>query len=419
MGKVIAIVGGQFGDEGKGKIVDFLSEKANVVARYQGGNNAGHTVVVGDKKFKFHLIPSGILHKGIINIIGNGTVIDIDVLAGEIKNLMNNGHEVTDKNLVISSSAHVILPKHIEEDKKTGSRIGTTARGIGPCYTDKIARRGTRISDFVKQGNETANFLRPFVKESYLVINKEISSGKNILIEGAQATLLDVDHGTYPYVTSSNASIGGACTGLGIGPKKINEVLGVFKAYITRVGGGPLVTELGDEKQLSAEKMQDSISEKDLENANRDDEYYQGKVLRKQGNEYGTTTGRARRCGWFDAVAAKYSIMINGMDAIGIMKLDVLTGLKKIKICTAYNYKEKILKDFPLDTSALTECKPVYEEFDGWDEDITGATSFMDLPKAAKNYIERLSKILNIPIYIVSVGPERNQTLILDKRFGF
>ena len=419
MSKVIAIVGGQFGDEGKGKIVDFLSNKAGVVARYQGGNNAGHTVMVNGRKFKFHLIPSGILHNDVINIIGNGTVIDTKILSEEIKNLMNTGYEVSAKNLIISSNAHVILPRHVEEDRKTGGRIGTTTRGIGPCYADKISRKGIRMCDFVKENNDTAVFLKPFVKDAYLEINRLIDNGRNVLLEGAQGTMLDIDHGTYPYVTSSNASIGGACTGLGISPKKIDTIIGVFKAYITRVGSGTLVTELGTESLLMNEKMEDTLSEKELINANNGDEYLLGRVLRKQGHEYGTTTGRPRRCGWFDAVAARYTIIINGLDAMAITKLDVLTKLIKIKLCTAYKYNGKLIKDFPVDTSILAKCEPIYEELPGWEESISDVRNPNELPDNAKNYIKRIQEILNLPIFIVSVGADREQTLVLDNTFGF
>ncbi len=419
MGKVILIVGGQFGDEGKGKVVDYLAEKTDVVARYQGGNNAGHTVVAHGKKFKFHLIPSGILHNGVLNIIGNGTVIDPNVLVREIKNLREAGIEISPNNFVISNNAHVILPKHIEEDKRTGGKIGTTFSGIGPCYADKIARRGLRIGEFIKQNDESAKYLKEFAKDTYLIINNAIDDEKNVVIEGAQATLLDIDHGTYPYVTSSNASAGGACTGLGIGPKKIQEVIGVSKAYITRVGGGNFPTELGSEELLKKESRKKKLSQEDIGKANSGDEYFQGKVMRKQGSEYGTTTGRARRCGWYDAVAGKYSIIINGLDAVVITKLDVLTNLKKIKICTAYKYRGETIKNFPTDISVLAECKPVYEELSGWDNDITNAKNFSDLPKNAQNYINRLKEILGVPIYIVSVGPDRSQTIVLDKRFGY
>ncbi|MEK6808731.1 MAG: adenylosuccinate synthetase, partial [Nanoarchaeota archaeon] len=278
---------------------------------------------------------------------------------------------------------------------------------------------GTRMSDFIRQDDEMGRFLKPYVTDTSLIINKLIEQHKNILLEGAQGTLLDIDHGTYPYVTSSNPTIGGVCTGLGISPKKITEILGVFKAYITRVGSGALVTELGNEEILKSENPDESVTEGDLKNANNGDEYYQGRVLRKNGYEYGTTTGRARRCGWFDAVAGRYSITINGLDAIIITKLDVLTGLKKIKVCIGYTHNGQSIKDFTNDIKILSECKPVYEEFDGWEEEIRNVKSYHGLPKNAQNYLRRLGEILSVPIYIASVGAERDETIILDERFGF
>lgn len=419
MGKTIAVVGTQWGDEGKGKIVDFLTEKADVIARYQGGNNAGHTVVIGKEKFKFHLIPSGVLHKGKLNIIGNGVVIDPKVLVSEIDSLVNRGYKVDENNLVISSSAHVILPKHIEEDKKTGKKIGTTARGIGPCYKDKIARCGLRISEFIKNYSYESTRLKKFVRDSYLIINKAIDEGKNILLEGAQGTMLDIDHGTYPYVTSSNPIAGGACTGLGISPKKINVILGVAKAYITRVGAGPFPTELGTEEEMKNENKESGLTEEDFYRANKGEEYYIGKILRKQGQEYGTTTGRPRRCGFFDTVIARYAKIINGLDALVITKLDVLSGLNQIKICVAYKYKNKILKEFPVDQEIFRECKPVYEELNGWDVNLSEIKSFDELPINAKRYLKRIEKYVKIPIAIVSIGPEREKTFILNEEYLF
>jgi len=414
---VIAIIGGQFGDEAKGAIVDYLAEKADVVARFAGGNNAGHTVCIKDQVFKFHLIPSGIVHKK-LNIVGNGTVIDPKVLVKEIEDLEKRGFKITDKNLVISSSAHVITEKQIEEDK-TDKKIGTTGRGIGPCYRDKISRTGKRISDFIKEENKEAKRIKPLVKDTYLIINEAIENKKNVLTEGAQGTLLDIDHGTYPFVTSSNPTAGGACTGLGIGPTKIDEVIGVFKAYITRVGRGPLPTEQGTDKQTMNELKDQKLSSDDILKANGNNPYYIGKVLRKQGGEYGTTTGRARRTGFFDAVAAKYAIKINGLSSIVITKLDVLTNLKKIKICTHYEINGKKTDNFPLNLEDLEKAKPVYIEMDGWDNDLTNVTNYEKLPDNAKAYLKKLEEILKTKICIVKVGPKRNQTIILDKKHLF
>ncbi|MBW2984367.1 adenylosuccinate synthetase [Candidatus Woesearchaeota archaeon] len=422
MGKVIIIVGGAFGDEGKGKIVDFLAEKADVVARATGGNNAGHTVVIGDETYKFHLIPSGIVHKDKLNICGNGMVIDPAVFVGELKKLEEKGYKITDKQLVVSSSAHVILPEHIEEDKRTGGKIGTTARGIGPCYRDKIVRTGLRMSEFVKRQSKEAEIIRPLVKDTYPIINEAISAGKNVLVEGAQGTMLDIDHGTYPYVTSSNPTAGGACTGLGIGPTKIDKVIAILKAYTTRVGGGPFPTELGTAEQTKAEGTWDKIKPyfedartEALERANDNDKYHQGKYMRLQGREYGTTTGRPRRTGWFDGVVAKYAVMINGLSSAVLTKLDVLTGLEKLKLCTHYELDGKKIENFPTDLDVLSKCRPVYEELDGWSDDLSKAAKFDSLPAAAKTYVKRLQKLIGIPLSIVSVGPERTQTIVLKR----
>ena len=424
MTQTIIVVGGQWGDEGKGKIVDFLAEKADVVIRYAGGNNAGHTVVVGDKKFKFHLIPSGIVHQK-LNIIGNGTVVDPEVLVSEIESLEKMGFKIDDK-LVVSSSAHTILPKHREEDNPKKSlqakKIGTTGRGIGPCYRDKIARTGMRISEFVESDSEIARKIKPLVRDTCFIINEAIESGKRVLFEGAQGTLLDIDHGTYPFVTSSNPTAGGALTGTGVGPTKIDSVIGVFKAYTTRVGAGPFPTELGSEEQTNAEGRWDDVEakyrealEEALKKANEGDEYYQGKYMRLKGMEYGTTTGRPRRTGWFDGVAARYSVMINGMSAIAIMKLDVLGGLKRIKICKAYEVDGEVTENFILNTKKLWEVKPVYEEVPGWEEDIGDARSFDELPENARNYLKKIEETARAKIAIVSVGPRRDQTIVLDE----
>tara|TARA_Y100000310_G_scaffold128407_3_gene127615 strand:+ start:3036 stop:4202 length:1167 start_codon:yes stop_codon:yes gene_type:complete len=388
MPKNIAIIGAQFGDEGKGKIIDFLAEQADVVARFNGGNNAGHTIIVGEEETILHLIPSGILHKGTINIIGNGVVVDPKVLQEEIDNLKSKNVKVTPDNLIISENAHTILDKHIQKDKEKNKHLGTTARGIGPTYEDKIARSGIRVGDYAKDDSK----LKPFVKNTTLMINNLIDKNKKVLFEGAQGTLLDIDHGTYPYVTSSNTISGGICTGLGVGPKKVGNVIGIVKAYITRVGSGPLPTELKDEI---------------------------GKQIQDTGKEVGATTGRARRCGWFDALIGKYAVMVNGLDAVVLTKLDVLSGLEEIKICVGYKYKDKIIKDFTTDIEVLENCEPVYEELSGWSEDISKVKNFNELPQNAKKYIKRIEELLEVPICIVSVGPERNQTLTLKKEFLF
>ena len=427
MANNIAVIGMQFGDEGKGKIIDFLAEDANVVVRFNGGNNAGHTILVNNEKTVLHLIPSGILHSGKINIIGNGLVVDPKVLTKEIENLKDKGVKVTPDNLVVSENAHVILDKHIEEDKEKNKHLDTTARGIGPAYTDKVARSGLRIIDYVKQNSK----LKPFVKNSTLLINVIIDRNKKVLFEGAQGTLLDIDHGTYPYVTSSNATAGGICTGLGIGPKKIDKVLGVTKAYITRVGNGPLPTELGTEQETKKEEsyneLKSSLSEEGFEmlmkkiqkKANEGDEYQQGRLLRMNGVEYGATTSRPRRTGWFDALIGKYAVMVNGLDAITLTKLDVLSGLETVKICVGYKYKDKIIKNFTTNLEILKNCKPIYEELPGWKENLNKIKNFKELPSNAKNYIERIEELLNVPVCIISIGPERKQTLVVRKEFLF
>jgi adenylosuccinate synthase len=409
----IVIIGGQYGDEGKGSITDFLGDRSDIIARCQGGNNAGHTVVINGKEHKLHLIPSGILRENKLNIIGNGTVIDPDVLCKEIEQVETLGKEVNEKNLVISSTAHIIQEKHKEDDKATGQKIGTTRRGIGPCYMDKVARTGIRVYDYIKQDNTSANQLRPLVKDTAVLLNSLLKKGKSLLVEGAQATLLDIDHGTYPFVTSSNASAGGACTGLGIGPTKIDEVIGVFKAYISRVGEGPFVTELGSYDECKNENKNEALTEEDINKANNDDEYIQGKVLRKQGHEYGTTTSRPRRCGWFDMVAAKYAVAVNGMNKFALTKLDVLTGFEKIKVCIGYEYKNNKLSEMPLQSEILEKCKPMYEELSGWKEDLTAITAIKDLPKNAQNFVRYIEEKLEIPVFIVSIGPGREQTIVI------
>ena len=403
----IAVIGMQWGDEGKGKIIDFLAENADVVARFNGGNNAGHTINAAGRKIVLHTIPSGILHNKKLNIIGNGVVVDPKVLLEEISQLEKEKIKVNPSNLAVSDNAHVILPHHISEDKKLGGVIGTTGRGIGPAYADKVSRIGLKIRDFVSKevfkkryGREEfyeeyveyAEKISDFVADTSLLINKEINSGKKILFEGAQGTLLDVDHGTYPYVTSSNTIAGGVCTGLGIGPKKINSVMGVIKAYTTRVGSGPFPTEITDSY---------------------------GEKIQKKGNEFGSTTGRSRRVGWFDGLIAKYAIRLNGIDSIAVTKLDVFDTLDKIKICVAYKYKGAVLNEFTNDVRVLSRCTPVYEEFEGWWDDITKVKSFENVPNNAKKYLRRIQELLGVPISIVSIGPDREQTIVLKREFVF
>ena len=391
MPRNIAVIGAQFGDEGKGKVIDFLAEKADVIARFNGGNNAGHTIVAEKKKFILHLIPSGILHRNKINVIGNGVVVDPEVLFEEIAHLSRGGIKVTPENLVVSSSAHMILPEHIEEDKAKGSKIGTTGRGIGPAYAAKAARKGTRVIDYI-QKKKYSEKLKPFVKDTSLLINQFLDQNKKILFEGAQGTLLDIDHGTYPFVTSSNAISGGICTGLGIGPKRIDKITGVVKAYVTRVGNGPFPTELNDKT---------------------------GERIQKAGNEFGSTTGRARRVGWFDAVMAKYAARINSFDSMIITKLDVLSGLEKIKICVGYRRKEKRTEEFTTNLEELENSEPIYIVMDGWDDDISNVKQFEDLPKNAKDYLRRVEQLVKIPVSMVSLGPGREQTLILRRNEFF
>tara|TARA_Y100000310_G_C20637810_1_gene792157 strand:+ start:424 stop:1647 length:1224 start_codon:yes stop_codon:yes gene_type:complete len=403
----IAVIGMQWGDEGKGKIIDFLAEKADVVARFNGGNNAGHTLNVGDKKTVLHLIPSGILHPKKLNIIGNGVVVDPKVITDKMDELRGNKVKISPENLFISSNAHVILPWHIEEDKEKGKALGTTKRGVGPCYADKISRVGLKMQHFVNEaifkkrcGEHPfyeeylgyANTLKKYVSDTSILINNALDKGAKVLFEGAQATLLDIDHGTYPFVTSSNTTAGGICTGLGIGPTKVNSIMGILKAYTSRVGEGPFPTELTD-----------SVGEK----------------LREKGKEFGSTTGRPRRCGWLDIVAAKYSVRINGLHSVALLKLDVLDGMEKLNICVGYKYKGKVLNEFTTDLNVLTNCDPIYEVFDGWWEDTSKITEFDKMPPNAKKYIKRVEQLLGIPISIISVGPRRDQTIIRNAGFVF
>jgi len=401
----IAVIGMEWGDEGKGKIVDFLAEKADIIARFNGGNNAGHTIEANNKKIVVHLVPSGVMYKNKLNIVGNGLVIDPKTLLQEIKNLDKNGIKISPQNLAISENAHVILPHHIAEDRQAGSRIGTTGRGIGPAYTDKAARIGLRMQDFIDDsifkkrfGEEEfyreykgyAEELKPFVNDTAGIINTAIDNNKKIIFEGAQGTLLDVDHGTYPFVTSSSATAGGACTGLGISPRKVQSVMGVCKAYKTRVGNGPFPTEITGAV---------------------------GQKIQKIGREFGATTGRERRVGWFDALVGKYAVMVNGIDSIALTKLDVFTTIDKLKICVAYKHKGNILKDFTTSIKILQNCQPVYEELDGWWDDITKVRSYDRLPNNAKKYLRRIEELLKVPISIISVGPKREQTIVARSEF--
>ena len=427
----VIIVGAQWGDEGKGKVVDIYTEYADDVVRYQGGNNAGHTLVVGTEKTVLHLIPSGILHEGKRCVIGNGVVLDPKVFLEEIENLKKRGYMKDDRQLVVDGNVHIIMPYHkaidLAREQSSGSRrIGTTGRGIGPTYEDKIGRRGIRLCDpirpqvFVSKRREVLpekNFLLEKLRgapplseeaiiteyegyarqlERYLgnasvILNQSIAAKRNILFEGAQGSLLDVDHGTYPYVTSSSTTAGGACTGSGVGPRFIDAVIGISKAYVTRVGEGPFPTELTDEM---------------------------GEMLRQAGQEFGATTGRPRRTGWFDAVALREAVRVNGLTGLAITKLDVLNDLETIKICTAYSHRGQLLTDFPTDVELLRECLPVYEEIAGWQSDISGATSLDDLPANARKYLEKLEEITGCPIALVSVGPRRDQTMQLKNPFA-
>jgi adenylosuccinate synthase len=418
----LAVLGAQWGDEGKGKIVDLLTPRFDIVARYQGGHNAGHTVYVNGNKFVLRLVPSGILHDGIICVIGNGVVVDPDALFAEMDELARNGITVG-RRLVLSDKAHLILPYHrdldlLSEARRGERKIGTTSRGIGPAYEDKIARRGIRVGDLADpkaleqnvRDNVTARNrlvhdstmdwkpvyerllghaarLAPMVADVSLLLNDAMRSGKAILFEGAQGTLLDIDHGTYPYVTSSNASIGGVCTGLGVGPRAIGAVLGVVKAYTTRVGEGPLPTELTGEM---------------------------GNRLRDSGNEYGAVTGRPRRCGWYDAVAVRYSVRVNGLDALALTKLDVLDAIESIDICTAYRCGSRTLTEFPSDLGQLAACEPVYETWPGWPAPTRGVRRFEDLPQNARRYIARLEEVSGVPAAIISTGSERDDTILRD-----
>jgi adenylosuccinate synthase len=427
----VVIVGAQWGDEGKGKVVDIYTENADAVVRYQGGNNAGHTLVVGNEKTVLHLIPSGILHEGKKCIIGNGVVLDPKVFIEEIEGLKKKGYMQDDSQLVIDRNVHIIMPYHkkidIARENKPGERrIGTTGRGIGPTYEDKVGRRGIRLTDLVNptifaqklkeflpeknfllenflkdpaldeqqildEYNGYGEVLKKYMGNASLLLDVCRKAGKNILFEGAQGSLLDIDHGTYPYVTSSSTIAGGATTGSGFGPRFITEVIGISKAYVTRVGEGPFPTELHDEM---------------------------GETLRKAGSEFGATTGRPRRTGWFDAVALREAVRTNGLTGLAITKLDVLDELDSIKVCTAYSYQGEMLEEFPQDANILKECKPVYEEIEGWKCPISSATSYEELPEKVKNYLTKIEEITGCPVALASVGPRRDQTIQLRNPFA-
>ena len=426
----VIVVGTQWGDEGKGKVVDLLSESTDFIVRFQGGNNAGHTLVVENKKFILHLVPSGILHRSKTCCIGNGVVIDPGVLLGEIEKLRAHQVQVNPDNLVISGQAHVIMTYHREVDnarelRKGKGKIGTTGRGIGPCYEDKASRTGIRIHELVRQklfteklkvNLEEKNFylekflgakpldynliadeylaygeqLRPYVGDVSQLLEQARRQGKNILFEGAQGTHLDIDHGTYPFVTSSNAVAGGACCGAGVGPTHIDTVVGICKAYTTRVGGGPFPTELEDEI---------------------------GMHLQKEGAEFGSTTGRPRRCGWLDMVVLRNATRLNGLNSLAITKLDVLTGLKEIRIATSYVHEASAMETFPFECFTLEKCDPSYKSFSGWSEDISSARDFSDLPVKTQRYLRAIEELAEVPLSIISVGPGRSQTILLRNPF--
>lgn len=422
----LVIVGAQWGDEGKGKITDYIAEKADYVVRYQGGSNAGHTVEVNDEKFMLHLIPSGILYQDKTCIIGNGVVVDLEELITEISGLQARGIDTS--HLKISLKAPVVLPYHkkIDEMQDRSQKIGTTKRGIGPAYEDKFNRTGFRISDFLQPDDaikermqavvayknqilgkiyqepgfdaaaiyertlEQINILRGNLADTSVMVYDAIKSGKKVLFEGAQGTLLDIDHGTYPFVTSSSPTAGGACTGSGVGPTCIERVMGIAKAYTTRVGEGPFPTELNDSL---------------------------GELLRERGAEFGVTTGRARRCGWLDAVILRYAARVNGLTDWAITKLDVLDTFKTIKICTGYRYKGQLLSEFPENINILTQCQPEYTEVEGWQTDISRVHEYSELPPAAKAYIARIEDITGIKASVIAVGPGRAQTIVTDPTF--
>jgi adenylosuccinate synthase len=426
----VAIIGAQWGDEGKGKVVDLFTCDADIIVRFQGGNNAGHTLVVNGKKTVLHLVPSGALHPNKLCVIGNGVVVDPEILIDEIDALKAEGHLLDDSSLRISEEGHLIMPYHkaidlARERLRGKGKIGTTGRGIGPAYEDKVARVGIRFIDLLEEDTfreklrhnieekniylkailkeKTLDFdeihdgyagyrerLKPHIANTSLLLDREMRAGKKVMFEGAQGTLLDVDHGTYPYVTSSNTSAGGACTGSGVGPQHIHYVIGISKAYTTRVGSGPFVTEL-----FGAE----------------------GETLKREGVEFGATTGRARRCGWFDAVGVRHAVRVNGITGIALTKLDVLTGFKKIPICTGYRFAGQVYDEFPASSKVLENAEPVLEEMEGWSQAITAVRQFSELPVAAQRYVQRIEKVLDTEIILVSVGPGREQTILLRNPF--
>lgn len=423
----VVVVGLQWGDEGKGKITDFLAGQADLVVRFQGGNNAGHTVVVGEEEFKLHLVPSGILYPGKLCVLGNGVVINPGVLLQELNGLKKRGIDI--RGMRISDRAHVIMPYHpildqLDESSRTIGKIGTTGRGIGPAYVDKYARydsirmvdlldretfkeklaeiiriknrlleqvyqeRGVDFQNIYEEYSSYAEQLREYVTDTSVLINRALQDGKKVLFEGAQGTLLDIDHGTYPFVSSSSPTAGGACVGTGVGPTRIDKVVGVIKAYSTRVGEGPFPTELPE----------------NLVSMLRDG----------RGREYGVTTGRPRRCGWFDGVIGEYSVRVNGVDSLVVMKLDVLDGMETVKLCTGYRYRNSVLKEFPANLKVLAECTPIYEEMPGWRKETTQAKQFSDLPVQAQDYLKRISELAGAPISMVSVGWRRDETILVN-----
>ena len=426
----VAVIGAQWGDEGKGKIVDLLAQQSDVVVRFQGGNNAGHTLVVNGQKTILHVIPSGALHRDKVCVIGNGVVLDAEVLLHELQELRQQGHLQNDSQLRISEQAHLIMPYHraidqARERMRGAGKIGTTGRGIGPTYEDKAARVGIRVIDLLEEDTfreklehniaEKNVYLRailkeqaldfeeihrtysgyreklaPYVTDTGVLLDEMFRDGKNVLFEGAQGTLLDLDHGTYPFVTSSNTVIGGVCSGAGIGPRHIHEVIGISKAYTTRVGSGPFPTELTGPA---------------------------GEKLRQDGDEYGATTGRPRRCGWFDAVAVRHAVRLNGLTGIALTKLDVLTGLPKIRVCTAYQAGARLLRHFPASLKVMESLEPVWEEFEGWQEPVSGARNVADLPANARRYMQRLEELVETEIVIASIGPDRDQTILIKNPF--
>jgi len=421
---VIAVIGAQWGDEGKGKIVDLLAEKASMVVRFSGGPNAGHTICNSYGAFSLHLVPSGIFYPHTVCLIGNGVVVSPSVLLGELEHLQKQG--VDTSRLFISSRAHLIMPYHtlldkLEEEARGSKALGTTKSGVGPAYMDKVARLGIRVGDLLDRDNllnkirfvlerkniiiskvygasllsleevysqycQYADRLAPFIRETEPMVKQALERGESVLLEGAQGTLLDIDFGTYPYVTSSSPIAGGAFTGLGLSPIKFECILGVFKAYITRVGGGPMPTELRDQT---------------------------GESIREIAHEYGATTGRPRRCGWFDGVVARFSVSINGFSGVALTRLDVLDTFASIKICTGYKVNGDFIDQFPSSAAVLEKCQPVYEELPGWQSPTSHLRRFKDLPKPAQSYIRRLEELITCPVDIVSVGPKREQTIMV------